>query len=588
MPRPAHQPSTRPIRSPIWRLLWCGCLWICGLFVGCATAIGDGGALPGGGVAAVGGPGSVTPPGSVDVGPIGAKIAWHACTIPYAVSGFDIDCGTATVPLRWEAPGSREIDLHVVRLHRTGGTTGQLWMLQGGPGFSGESLMSQALWLGSRAPDLDILLLDHRGTGRSTRLGCEAEEADKSEAGWTVNAREWPTCVASLQAQWGQDITAFSTTEAAIDLGKLIEATRQPGVPVFVYGVSYGTYWAHRYLQIWQGQAAAVVLDSVCAPGECLFNDYGKHFNEVGHALLDLCGKDSVCGQRLGADPWSKLAALFAKIDTGHCKQVVQAGLNRATLRSLLANLLAGEDERLLIPPLVYRFDRCNADDAVRLKKLASQLSKEQPVSPEEGAQMREVYSAVLYTNVAFGELWDAQATTVGQAQVEAGLLMAPKSSQDLAEIRKIWPLAALDPLSRQWASSQVPLLLLNGDLDPQTPLIFAKSAFTHIVDTASQLVVMPGAAHGIVSASQGARGDCGAQILATWLANPSGKVNLECVEAIAPLDFSNGGTLGKYFFGNGDVWDSTDKEVGQPLTGSPLAALERIRLRQRLPPVLW
>ena len=38
---------------------------------------------------------------------------------------------------------------------------------------------------------------------------------------------------------------------------------RRPGIPTYVYGVSYGTTWAQRFMQVAPQTAAAVVLDSI-------------------------------------------------------------------------------------------------------------------------------------------------------------------------------------------------------------------------------------------------------------------------------------------------------------------------------------
>ena len=47
------------------------------------------------------------------------------------------------------------------------------------------------------------------------------------------------------------------------DLAAVLERTRKPGQRSFVYGVSYGTYWAQRYLHVAPTQAAGVILDSI-------------------------------------------------------------------------------------------------------------------------------------------------------------------------------------------------------------------------------------------------------------------------------------------------------------------------------------
>ena len=52
-----------------------------------------------------------------------------------------------------------------------------------------------------------------------------------------------------------------------MDVGELINLFKRNGIhdSAFVYGVSYGTYWAERYMQLFPRQAKGVILDSVVA-----------------------------------------------------------------------------------------------------------------------------------------------------------------------------------------------------------------------------------------------------------------------------------------------------------------------------------
>jgi pimeloyl-ACP methyl ester carboxylesterase len=53
--------------------------------------------------------------------------------------------------------------------------------------------------------------------------------------------------------------------QTAMDLGMLADALKAPNTPIVVYGISFGTYIAHRYMHLFPEQPGAVILDSLRA-----------------------------------------------------------------------------------------------------------------------------------------------------------------------------------------------------------------------------------------------------------------------------------------------------------------------------------
>jgi pimeloyl-ACP methyl ester carboxylesterase len=75
------------------------------------------------------------------------------------------------VPLDHDAPGGERIEVfarEVVAAGKTGADLPRLLFLQGGPGFGGPRLSGRASWLDTALDSYRVLLLDQRGTGRST------------------------------------------------------------------------------------------------------------------------------------------------------------------------------------------------------------------------------------------------------------------------------------------------------------------------------------------------------------------------------------------------------------------------------------
>ena len=107
----------------------------------------------------------------------------------------------------------------VKRYRQRSSPRGQLWLLNGGPGGSGADF--EAVWylFVAMAPDLELYFIDHRGTGRSARLGCPGAEATWSEGSETIVDEEWSECRDEVSDTWGDGLNGFSTTAAARDLG---------------------------------------------------------------------------------------------------------------------------------------------------------------------------------------------------------------------------------------------------------------------------------------------------------------------------------------------------------------------------------
>ena len=144
-------------------------------------------------------------------------LSWEPCPLRFDGKGPPSQCVTTEMPLRWSDPSGEQIDLFAQRWLAGKDSSRAIWMLPGGPGQSGAVYESYVKDLARELPDTDIYLFEHRGVGRSTRLSCPEEESPSSEDGIDVSLSEWPSCLASVGSEWGDDLSAFSSVEAAHD-----------------------------------------------------------------------------------------------------------------------------------------------------------------------------------------------------------------------------------------------------------------------------------------------------------------------------------------------------------------------------------
>lgn len=201
-------------------------------------------------------------------------------------------CMTVPVPLHHAVPDGETIAVFVRRIPVPTAVKrrGEVWLLSGGPGEAGASLYPMIATYQRAFPGFDLVIPDHRGTGRSTRT-CPQQEAPGSADGTGLAGSEWGPCIGGMHANVRRT-TAFSTTEAARDLGLLMSQRSADG-QVMLYGVSYGTQLALRALQVTSLPLDGLVLDGLVPPERTGQWDLSRRtalVDEVGRQALGEAG----------------------------------------------------------------------------------------------------------------------------------------------------------------------------------------------------------------------------------------------------------------------------------------------------------
>ncbi|NED35277.1 alpha/beta fold hydrolase [Streptomyces sp. SID8499] len=149
-----------------------------------------------------------------------------------------------TVPLDHDDPAGETIDLYAreaVASDRAGQDLPWLLYLQGGPGFGANRFVGKQAWLGRALEDYRVLLLDQRGTGRSTPANRQ-----------TLPLRGGPAEQADYLARFRAD-SIVRDCEA-------IRPQVTGGAPWTVLGQSFGGFCATAYLSTHpEGLATALI-----------------------------------------------------------------------------------------------------------------------------------------------------------------------------------------------------------------------------------------------------------------------------------------------------------------------------------------
>ncbi|TQK50485.1 alpha/beta hydrolase family protein [Streptomyces sp. SLBN-118] len=137
-----------------------------------------------------------------------------------------------TVPLDHADPAGEQLDLYgreVVASGRSGADLPWLVYLEGGPGFGARRFVGKQAWLGRAVQEYRVLLLDQRGTGRSTPLNRQ-----------TLPLRGGPRAQA--------DHLALFRADSIVRDCETIRPRLTGGAPWTVLGQSFGGFCATHYL----------------------------------------------------------------------------------------------------------------------------------------------------------------------------------------------------------------------------------------------------------------------------------------------------------------------------------------------------
>jgi pimeloyl-ACP methyl ester carboxylesterase len=469
--------------------------------------------------------------------PPGARVAWTDCP-----TGFLSECATLSAPLDHGAPNGGHVDLFVAHFPAREAGGPALWLLEGGPGGSGADFASIIPLLAGQNPALDIYTLDHRGVGRSSPLDCPAEEAPTSQGGAEIQDGEWDACIAHLSRTPG--LEHYNVTQAAHDLSFAIRATRKKDQPVVVYGVSYGTYWLNRYLQLHPDEPTAAIMDSVMVPELMLGPESDVQVDPIAKSWFDGCAKDAACAGKMGPDPWATLGGVYAKLRGGHCAAL---GMTTKLLRQTLTALFDDRDARVLSLALIHRIDRCTRDDVDAVARFYERMFGSAPAYSG--------YSVQLQNHILLSEFWPQ--TTARRSDLEAAVeasYFSPDYAATAVDLFAKWPTYTPDATAHAWHTSPRPVLVLAGTLDARTTYASQKAAEGH-----GTLVSFPGEGHGSITQSRvraPSKPPCGVTIIDRFVKSGGTTVDTSCVAELAPPSFTFSEAVAQDFFGRPDIWD--------------------------------
>ncbi|KAB2349994.1 alpha/beta hydrolase [Actinomadura rudentiformis] len=199
-------------------------------------------------------------------------IEWKTCQ-DEELAKAGARCADVTVPLDYHNPTGRTITVAISRLAATG--KGRIGVLMhgmgggpGGRGLNGPALTSAAMGPGLAAR-YDLIGMDPRGVGRSTRINCGLtgewlRSAGRDRAGFRRTIAYEKEQVARCQERHADLLPHITTRNTARDMDLIRALLKAPKMSYI--GTSYGTYLGAVYTEMFPSRVDRLVLDSALDP----------------------------------------------------------------------------------------------------------------------------------------------------------------------------------------------------------------------------------------------------------------------------------------------------------------------------------
>ncbi|MEO0425366.1 MAG: alpha/beta fold hydrolase [Pseudomonadota bacterium] len=434
---------------------------------------------------------------------------------PCSVPNIDrvVQCATVPVPVDHEQPGGEALSLFVVRAPATGvrENTPPLMILAGGPGQAAASHYGAFVRSALRQANTnrDIILVDQRGTGRSHPLECDAVTG----LGFDVMSDdELADGVGECLDHYEVSPHHFGSEAIVRDLDHVRELLGEDQVAL--WGASFGTRLALRYVARFPDRVAAMVIDGVTSNTESLFAQAPQHSHAAIMALLARCERTEACDAQQVEQHLSQLIAspavsvsLRDPLSGAPVTQVIDGTLGRNSVRGALYS-----PTRTALIPLAL--SHASEGDLQMLTALAADTASWAGDTMFGGSTL-----SILCTE-------DVDRITPDAArQAGAGSLFEDSYYHFWATACRHWPRTDLPGDYGDLVVSDVPTLALSGGLDPVTPPASAEVAIRGLSQV--QHLVAPAVGHNVTPEG------CAPRLVADFLDAPEAPLDGACLKTL-------------------------------------------------------
>lgn len=401
--------------------------------------------------------------------------------------------------------------------------------IAGGPGQG--SVEFYAAMEGAFEPlrrNRDILLVDQRGTGRSSRMDCPIDD-DAILFETEISLDDTIEFIEDCLGELPHDPRYFTTSVAVTDLEAVRVALGYSALNL--YGVSYGTRVAQHFARRYPDSTRTVVIDGVVPPQISLGPEIATESQKAVNNILTRCAGDPACNERF-PDIEATFARVVAELRTAPVDITVpHPNTGRLEHMSFGEGQFAGAVRLLaynptsiaLLPLFIHEAGEGNwAPLGAQFMMTALQMSDALALGMHNSVMCTEDMPFIDKSTIDYDGI---AASYMGSFQLET-----------LDAICALWPAGPIDTDFKEPLATDLPVLLLSGDADPITPPRYAELAAIELGNF--EPLVGKHQGHGQVAVG------CTSRVIADFVeaADPNG-LDTECMERnfVMPffLDFS-------------------------------------------------
>ncbi|ABK46321.1 TAP domain protein [Shewanella sp. ANA-3] len=463
-----------------------------------------------------------------------------------------LNCGFVTVPENPNKPDGKQIQVHYVVLPAVKNVNHEeaLLAIAGGPGQSAiDNAAGFDSMLNKVRQQRDILLIDQRGTGRSNVLNCDA--GPQSPLSFDDDNVDTLAEAQKCRDQFPDtDVTQYGSLNAVQDF----EAVRaQLGYKkLHLYGISYGTRMAQLYMRLYPEHLATVTIDGIVPMQQSVL--------EIGSAIergFDLLFKDCQDTAACHAE-FPELKAEFdqvvAKLSQGPVMEQVHdpvtgektlLTMTRSKFYGAIRMALYQTNVRALVPHAIHQAAKGNYQPLLGLFALTT-----------DNAGM----AMGMHASVVCGE--DIHRITPAMREQAKTSYVGKTMLESLEASCSVWKVPPVDANFSEPIKSDIPTLLLSGEIDPATPPSWGELAMEKL--TNAKHFVAPYATHGV--AYQSCANNLVAELVRTGSVND---LDGECLKKDVRRSFYLNASSVEPLATEDATHSSKDKPKDKPSTGA-------------------
>ncbi len=435
-------------------------------------------------------------------------------------------CGYLTVPekhaLYGEAASKNTIEIAVIKLASIAENkkADPVVYLQGGPGGSASSSIADIVESATFINERDVYLVDQRGTGYSKPALFCSEYNDG--AGTPVQTA---ACKTRLEKS-GVDLNAYHSVHSAMDFVVLRQALEI--VQWNIYGISYGTRLATTIMRENSEGIRSVILDGMFPIEVNGMSDTPWANYQSLNQIIKNCDNTAGCP----ADEFKAIinditARMHDQNMAPQSRVFIQILLELSTSPAIMTYLLAVEED-------INSY--LSALDAL----MPEQEGESGDDEASEGEEEDIFYIAMALSTVCAEEYPFINITDLADDNSQGWSQSTQLTVNSMRHMGfdeascKAWDVTPSNDIEIQAVVSTLPVLILNGQNDTQTPAAWGALVAKNMNN--AQNITNPQGGHGQLFAGV----SCFDSLAQQFLTNPSQALDTSCVDAIDDVSYVN------------------------------------------------